>query len=104
MSPPTPGDIPEAPAAVVEVRGGEHAGVHAGFVVWLAGRRISARTRRNYAERVDQYLRWLSAYDAQADPLGSVVSRDRAVRDYRTWLLTVAKHTPTIVVITLMAL
>lgn len=85
-------------------RGGVHAGVHTGFVSWLDSRRLSGRTRGNYAERADKYLRWLSTYAPQADPLGSVSGRDWAVRDYRTWLLTVAKSTPATVATTLTAL
>lgn len=93
-----------ADTAVVEPRGGEYAGVHAGFVAWLARRRLSGRTRGNYAERADKYLRWLTSYDPQADPITTVEGRDWAVRDYRSWLLTVAKATPATVATTLTAL
>lgn len=56
-------DVAAGHAVTPTGRGGEYAGVHSGFVAWLAGRRISERTRGNYAERVDKYLRWLADYD-----------------------------------------
>jgi len=62
---------------------------------------LSRHTRRAYASRLAGYLRWLdgaaipAAGDPTgADPLADAWARDFAVRDYRTWLLTVAKRSP----------
>ncbi|TDC72973.1 hypothetical protein E1193_26570 [Micromonospora sp. KC606] len=65
---------------------------------------MSEHTRRAYASRVAGYLRWLADADLAdgqavgdptgADPLANAWARDFAVRDYRVWLLTVAKKAP----------
>jgi hypothetical protein len=65
---------------------------------------VSEHTRRAYASRVAGYLRWLTDTDlvderavgdpTGADPLSDAWARDFAARDYRVWLLTVAKKAP----------
>jgi hypothetical protein len=40
------------------------------------------------------YLTWLAAADADGDPLTQARARDWAVRDYRTYLVTVVKNAP----------
>jgi site-specific recombinase XerD len=47
---------------------------------------------RAYLSRVRQFLAWLANTDVDGDPLGDPAGRDWAVRDYRTWLLTVTKR------------
>ncbi|MGH3862735.1 tyrosine-type recombinase/integrase [Actinokineospora sp.] len=58
---------------------------------------LDGDTVRAYVSRVRQFLAWLAeAQEAGAvdgDPLGVAHARDGAVRDYRTYLLTVAKRT-----------
>lgn len=83
--------------------GGAYGEVFARFAAWLDSRRLAPATKRGYAERVDKYLRWLSQYEAQADPVTQGCGRDWAVRDYRRYLLTVAKATPATVTTTLTA-
>ena len=79
------------------------ADAYAGFGTELArNSQLSAHTRRAYASRLAGFLRWLDttagsdadAGPAGADPLSDAWGRDFAVRDYRTWLLTVAKKAP----------
>jgi len=68
--------------------------VHGGYVAVLAAAPLSTETRRTYASKARQYLAWLEAADVDGDPLADPAARDRAVRDWRTHLLTVAKHAP----------
>jgi site-specific recombinase XerD len=53
---------------------------------------LDADTTRAYTSRVRQFLTWLANADVDGDPLNDPAARDWAVRDYRTWLLTVAKR------------
>lgn len=68
--------------------------VHAAYAAALAAAPLSAETRRTYASKVRQYLAWLEAADLDGDPLADPAARDRAVPDWRTHLLTVAKQAP----------
>lgn len=68
--------------------------VHAAYVAVLAGAPLSAETRRTYASKARQYLAWLDAAHVHGDPLADPAARDRAVRDWRTHLLAVAKQAP----------
>ena len=59
---------------------------------------LSAGSRAKYTARVRGYLLWLdtSAPDViDGDPLEEPAARDGAVRDWRTWAKTVARHRPT---------
>jgi site-specific recombinase XerD len=58
---------------------------------------MSAETRRTYASKLRQYLAWLDTADLAGDPLTDPDTRDRAVRDWRSHLLTVAEQAPTTV-------
>ncbi len=58
---------------------------------------MSAETRRTYASKIRQYLAWLDTADVAGDPLTDPDTRDRAVRDWRSHLLTVANQAPTTV-------
>ena len=53
--------------------------------------------------KVRGYLVWLAAADMDGDPLTERRARDWAVRDYRGYLMTVAKRAPTTVNNTLAA-
>jgi integrase/recombinase XerC len=68
--------------------------VHAAYVAELAAAPLSAETRRTYASKARQYLAWLEAVDVDGDPLTGAAARDRAVRDWRNHLLTVAGQAP----------
>jgi integrase/recombinase XerC len=68
--------------------------VHAAYAAVLGGAPLSAETRRTYASKARQYLAWLEAADVDGDPLADPAARDRAVRDWRTHLLTVAEQAP----------
>jgi site-specific recombinase XerD len=60
----------------------------------LARAPLAAATRRTYASKVRGYLTWLAIADGDGDPLGEPQARDWAVRDYRNYLITVAKCAP----------
>jgi hypothetical protein len=60
----------------------------------LARAPLAAATRRTYASKIRGYLTWLASADVDGDPLGEPQARDWAVRDYRNWLVTVAKRAP----------
>ena len=66
----------------------------AGYHQALRAAPLSAETRRTYASKVRSYLTWLAAANVDGDPLTQARARDWAVRDYRTHLVTVAKHAP----------
>jgi integrase/recombinase XerC len=51
-------------------------------------------TVRAYASRVRQFLAWLPDADGAAAALSEPGARDGAARDYRTFLLTVARRKP----------
>jgi site-specific recombinase XerD len=73
--------------------------VYSAFAAKMQRAGVSEHTRRGYGSRVAAYLRWLndSEHDSnptEADPLTDPFARDFAVRDYRTWQLTVAKREP----------
>jgi integrase/recombinase XerD len=51
-------------------------------------------TRRAYTSRLRGYLIWLDTADLDGDPLNDRAARDGAVRDYRTYLQTVANRKP----------
>jgi site-specific recombinase XerD len=71
------------------------AAVLADYTTALQRAPVSAETRRTYASKVRQYFAWLAATaDLDGDPLTDPRARDWAVRDYRTWLLTVLKRRP----------
>lgn len=58
---------------------------------------LDADTVRVYCSRVRQYLAWLAGAAVNGDPLTNPAARDRAVRDYRTHLMTVARRQPSTV-------
>lgn len=58
------------------------------------GTPLSPKTITAYLSRIRQYLAWLDVADLEGDPLTDPAVRDWAARDYRAYLLTVAKHRP----------
>lgn len=58
---------------------------------------LDSDTVRVYGSRVRQFLGWLAGADVDGDPLTDPAARDWAVRDYRTYLLTVARRKPSTV-------
>ena len=58
---------------------------------------LDRNTVRVYRSRVKAFLGWLANADVDGDPLGDPAARDWAVRDYRTFLLTVARRKPSTV-------
>src|SRR6476659_294686 len=89
-----------APAALPE----GYQALHTGYVDLLAHTPRDADTRRAYASRVRGYLAWLSGSGIDPDLLDDVAARDGAVRDYRTYLQTVARRTPATINTTLAAI
>lgn len=68
--------------------------VHTAYAAELADAAMSAETRRTYTSKLRQYLAWLDTAALAGDPLTDPDSRDRAVRDWRNHLLTVAEQAP----------
>ncbi|MER5622519.1 tyrosine-type recombinase/integrase [Streptosporangium sp. NPDC002544] len=58
------------------------------------GTPLSPKTVTAYLSRIRQYLAWLEAGALNGDPLIDPATRDWAARDYRAYLLTVAKRSP----------
>jgi len=58
------------------------------------GTPLSPKTVVAYLSRVRQYLAWLDTAALDGDPLTDPAVRDWAARDYRAYLLTVAKRRP----------
>lgn len=58
---------------------------------------LDSDTVRAYRSRVGRFMEWLSSADVDGEPLTDPVARDWAVRDYRTYLLTVAGRRPSTV-------
>jgi site-specific recombinase XerD len=50
--------------------------------------------QRTYVSAVRGYLAWLQSASCDGDPLADSVAKDWAARDYRSWLVTVAKRAP----------
>jgi integrase len=53
---------------------------------------LSGHTPRTYLGAVRAYLVWLGQAPVDGDPLNDVAAKDWAVRDYRSYLVTVAKR------------
>ena len=53
---------------------------------------LSGHTPRTYLGAVRAYLTWLQAAEVDGDPLNDATAKDWAVRDYRAYLVTVAKR------------
>lgn len=66
-------------------------------VLERVGGPLDADTVRVYRSRVGRFLEWLAGADIDGEPLADPLARDWAVRDYRTYLLTVAGRKPSTV-------
>jgi site-specific recombinase XerD len=75
----------------------ENAALLGGYAKHLARSPLRGHSPRTYLAVVRGYLAWLEEADADGDPLGDPAARDWAVRDYRTYLVTVAKRAPSTV-------
>jgi len=53
---------------------------------------LSGHTPRTYLGAVKAYLAWLEQAEVDGDPLNDATAKDWAVRDYRSYLVTVAKR------------
>ena len=53
---------------------------------------LSGHSPRTYLGAVRAYLTWLQAAEVDGDPLTEAAAKDWAVRDYRSYLVTVAKR------------
>jgi site-specific recombinase XerD len=53
---------------------------------------LSGHTPRTYLGAVSAYLAWLEQAPVDGDPLNDAAAKDWAVRDYRSYLVTVAKR------------
>jgi integrase/recombinase XerC len=53
---------------------------------------LTGHSPRTYLGAVRAYLTWLQAAEADGDPLNDATAKDWAVRDYRSYLVTVAKR------------
>jgi site-specific recombinase XerD len=75
----------------------ENAKLLAEYADHLGRAPLSGHTPRTYLGAVRAYLGWLQGADADGDPLNDATAKDWAVRDYRSYLVTVAKRaTPTV--------
>jgi site-specific recombinase XerD len=79
--------------------------VLAGYVSWLEGRPLAARSRQAYGHQVRRYLAWLGDRSpVDGDPLVDGAARDWAVRDYKRHLKAVERWKPASVNLALAAL
>ena len=53
---------------------------------------LSGHSPRTYLGAVRAYLTWLQTAEVDGDPLNDATAKDWAVRDYRSYLVTVAKR------------
>lgn len=82
---------------------GDHDQALAAYTAALISAPIAESSKAKYASRVRSYLAWLAETDVDGNPLADPAARDGAVRDYRTWLKTVAKAKATTINNTLAA-
>src|SRR3954471_13699477 len=76
-----------------------------GYLSWLEGRPLAARSRQAYGHQVRRYLTWLGDRSAvDGDPLAEGDARDWAVRDYKRHLKAVERWKPASVNLALAAL
>ena len=53
---------------------------------------LTGHSPRTYLGAIRAYLAWLEQAPVDGDPLNDAVAKDWAVRDYRSYLVTVAKR------------
>jgi integrase/recombinase XerC len=75
----------------------ENAALLAEYAAHLERSPLTGHSPRTYLGAVRAYLTWLQGAGADGDPLSDAAAKDWAVRDYRSYLVTVAKRaTPTV--------
>jgi site-specific recombinase XerD len=70
----------------------ENAALLAEYAAHLEHSPLTGHTPRTYLGAVRAYLEWLQGAETDGDPLGDAAAKDWAVRDYRSYLVTVAKR------------
>jgi integrase/recombinase XerC len=70
----------------------ENAALLAGYADHLERSPLSGHSPRTYLGAVRAYLTWLQEAPVDGDPLNDATAKDWAVRDYRSFLVTVAKR------------
>jgi integrase len=86
---------PENAASAVAQPAGltpENAELLAKYADHLEHSPLSGHSPRTYLGAVRAYLTWLQAAEVDGDPLNDATAKDWAVRDYRSYLVTVAKR------------
>jgi site-specific recombinase XerC len=87
--------IPENAAGRPAQRAGltpENAELLAAYAAHLEHSPLTGHSPRTYLGAVRAYLAWLEQAPADGDPLNDATAKDWAVRDYRSYLVTVAKR------------
>jgi site-specific recombinase XerD len=83
-------------AAKALLQGGEltpeNAALLAEYAEHLAHSPLSGHSPRTYLGAIRAYLGWLQGAGTDGDPLNDATAKDWAVRDYRSYLVTVAKR------------
>ena len=70
----------------------ENATLLAEYGIHLQRSPLTGHSPRTYLGAVRAYLTWLQQADTDGDPLNDTAAKDWAVRDYRSYLVTVAKR------------
>jgi site-specific recombinase XerD len=70
----------------------ENAAILARYADHLEHSPLSGHSPRTYLGAIRAYLTWLQAAEVDGDPLSEARAKDWAVRDYRSYLVTVAKR------------
>jgi len=70
----------------------ENAAMLAEYADHLEHSPLTGHTPRTYLGAVRAYLAWLEQAEVDGDPLNDATAKDWAVRDYRSYLVTVAKR------------
>lgn len=70
----------------------ENASTLAEYAVHLEHSPLRGHSPRTYLGAVRAYLAWLGQAQVDGDPLNDATAKDWAVRDYRSYLVTVAKR------------
>ena len=86
---------PENTASDVDQSAGltpENTALLAEYAAHLEHSPLSGHSPRTYLGAVRAYLAWLQAAEVDGDPLNDATAKDWAVRDYRCYLVTVAKR------------
>jgi site-specific recombinase XerD len=87
----TPENVASAAAQAPELTP-ENAELLAKYADHLEHSPLTGHTPRTYLGAVRAYLAWLGQAEVDGDPLNDTAAKDWAVRDYRSYLVTVAKR------------